>query len=208
VRNSLTVAGQCCGSCDDLGNNENLKKIIARYTNGTHDNSPLVFHGIGGLIEVVCHKTSLIDVLHFRCLNDVRKLVGQEGVIDMHKQMLVALSTQCIPRINHVLRIGFKHGAGIHLVLEMIKKAAAGTYHLKGYDKEDDLQALLFLRLGGAHVADIAHHIFGTPSIQTIHTCTSVPQIIPLPLFPTHNKIQCNVVASFEGLLDGLGISG
>jgi hypothetical protein len=122
---------------------------------------------------MVHHKTSLIDVLCLCRLNDVRKLVGQEGVIDVHKQMLVSLSTQCIPCINHVLHIGFKHGAGIHSILEMIKKAAAGMYHPKGYDKEDDLQALLFLCLGGARVANIAHHIFGTPSVQTICTCTS-----------------------------------
>jgi hypothetical protein len=93
-------------------------------------------------------------------------------------------------------------------MLETVKRAAEGTYHLKGYDEEDDLQALLFLHLGGACVADIAHHIFGTPSAQTIHTHTTVPQIIPLPSFPTCEEIQCNITASFEGLLDGLGISG
>jgi hypothetical protein len=204
----LAAPGQRCRRCDGLSNNEFLNKIIARYTNGIHDNSPLVFHGIGGLVEVVRRKTSLIDVLRLRRLNDARKLVGQEGVIDVHKQMLVALSTQRIPRIDHVLRVGFKHGAGIHSILEMIKRAAAGTYHPKGYDEEDDLQALLFLRLGGARVADIAHHIFGTPSVQTIRTRTSVPHIIPSPSFPTRNEIQRNIVASFEGLLDGLGVSG
>jgi len=29
-------------------------------------------------------------------------------------------------------------------MLRLIKKAAEGTYHLKGFDKEEDLQALLF----------------------------------------------------------------
>ena len=202
------VAGQRCGPCDNLGNNENLKKIILRYTSGAHDNSPLVFHSISGLVEVVRCKTSIIDVLHLSCLNDARKIIGQEGVIDVHKQMLMALSTQHIPRIDRVLCMGFKHGSGIHSMLEMIKKAAAGTYHLKGYDEEDDLQALLFLHLGGARIADIAHHVFGTPSVQTIRTCTTVPQIIPLPSFPTCDKIQRNIVASFSGLLDGLGVSG
>jgi hypothetical protein len=103
-------------------------------------------------------------VLRLRHLNEARKLVGQEGVIDVHKQMLLALSSQRIPRIDHVLRIGFKRGIGIHSMLETIKRAATGTYHPKGYTEEDDLQALLFLRLGGVRVADIAHHIFGTPS--------------------------------------------
>jgi hypothetical protein len=204
----LAVAGQRCGPCDDLGNNEYLKKIISRYTDGGQDNSPLVFHGIGGLVEVVHRKTSAIDVLRLSRLNDARKLVKQEGVIDVHRQMLLALSTQRIPRIDHVLRMGFKRGAGIHSMLEMIKRAAAGTYHPKGYDEEDDLQALLFLRLGGARVADIAHHIFGTPAARTIRTRTTVPQIIPSPSFPTCDEIQRNILASFEGLLDGLGVPG
>jgi len=201
----LAVAGRRCGPCDDLGNNEYLMKIIARYTNGVHDNAPLVFHGIGGLVEVARRKTLSIDVLRLRHLNEARKVIGQEGVIDIHKQMLLALSTQRIPRIDYVLRIGFKRGAGIHSMLETIKKAATGTYHPKGYDEEDDLKALLFLRLGGARVADIAHRIFKTPSVRTIRTRTTVPQIIPSPSFPTCDEIQRNIVASFEGLLDGLG---
>jgi hypothetical protein len=191
-----------------LGENEYLKNIIARFTDGIRDNSPLVFHGIGGLVEVVCHKTSMIKVFRLGRLNDSRKLVGQEGVIDVHKQMLLALSTQRIPRIDHVLRMGFKRGVGIHSMLETIKRAATGTYHPKGYNEEDDLHALLFLCLGGARVADIAHHIFGTPSARTIRTRTTVPQIIPSPSFPSCNEIQRNIVASFKGLLDGVSISG
>ena len=204
----LAVAGWCCGPCNSLGNNEYLKNIIDRYTNSIHNNSPLVYHGIGGLVEVVHRKTSSIDVLCLHHLNDARKLVGQEGVIDVYKQMLVTLSTQRIPHIDHVLHMGFKRGAGIHLMLKTIKRAAVGTYHPKGYDEKDDLQALLFLHLGGARVADIAHHIFGTPSAQTIRTHTIVPQIIPSPSFPTCDEIQRNIVACFEGLLDGLGVSG
>ena len=81
-------------------------------------------------------------------------------------------------------------------------------YHPKGYDEKDDLQALLFLHLGGAHIIDITHHIFGTSSAWTIHTHTTVPHIIPSPSFPTSNEIQCNIEASFKGLLDGISISG
>jgi hypothetical protein len=204
----LAIAGQRCRPCDDLGDNEYLKNIIARFTDGIHNNSPLVFHSIGGLVEVVCRKTSMIKVFRLGCLNNSRKLVGQEGAIDVHKQMLLALSTQHIPRINHVLRTGFKHGVGIHSMLKMIKRAATGTYHPKGYNEEDNLQALLFLHLGGACVADIAHHIFGTPSARTIHTRTTVPQIIPSPSFPSCNEIQHNIIASFKGLLDGISVSG
>jgi hypothetical protein len=46
--------------------------------------------------------------------------------------------------------VGFRNGAGIYSMLEMVKKAAKGMYHPKGFDEEDDLQVLLFLCLGGA----------------------------------------------------------
>jgi len=65
----------------------------------------------------------------------VRKIVGHEGVIDVHKQMLLALSMQCIPHIDCVLWVAFNHGRGIHSTLELIKKAAEGTYHPKNFDE-------------------------------------------------------------------------
>jgi len=185
-----------------------LKNIIVRYTNGVSENTQLVYHGIAGLIDVVHRKTSTIDVLRLRCLNDARKLVGYEGVIDIHKQMLMALSTQRIPRIDRVLRVAFNYGKGIHSILELIKKAAEGTYHPKGFDEEDDLQALLFLRLGGSRVADIAHCIFGTPSVSVVRTRTTIPQIHPSPAFPTRFEIEHNIAACFKGILDILGTSG
>ena len=65
------------------------------------------------------------------------------------KQMLLAISSQHIPHVDHVLCVGFYNGTGIHTMLKLIKKAAVGTYHPKGFDEEEDLQALLFLCLGG-----------------------------------------------------------
>ena len=164
-----------CKACNSLGKNENLKKIIVRYTNGVYENMQLVYHSIASLINVVRQKTSTIDGLCLRHLNDARKIVGHKGVINIHKQMLMALSTQRIPRIDHVLCVAFNHGKGIHSMLKLIKKAAEGMYHPKSFDEEDDLQALLFLRLGGAHIADIAHCIFGTPSISVVRTHTTIP---------------------------------
>jgi hypothetical protein len=144
-----------CHMCTGLGQNKNIQKIMTQYTDGIHKNSPLVYHGIGGLIDIVHWKSSEVDHLRLRQLNDMQKLAGKEGVIEVHKQMLLTLSMQCIPWIDYVLCVGFKNGIGIHTMLNLIKKAGEGTYHLKGFDEEKDLQALLFLCLGGAHVVDI-----------------------------------------------------
>ena len=130
------------------------------------------------------------------------KLAGKEGVIKVHKQMLLALLMQHIPQIDCVLCVGFENGAGIHTMLDLIKKAGEGTYHPKGFDKEEDLQVLLFLCLGGICVADIAHCMFETPSVSTICSQTTVPQILPLPSFPTHYEVLKNIASTFEGILD------
>ena len=210
VSNSCTgVVGRNgrCKRCDDLGNNKYLQRIIARFTSGIHENTPLVYHGVGGLIDIVHRKTQAINTLRLRHLNDLKKLVGKEGTINIHKQLLLALSSQRIPWVDRVLHVGFRHGTGIQAMLELIKKAAEGTYHPKGFDEEEDLQALLFLHLGGARVADVAHRIFGTPVISTIWRRTIIPQITASPSFPTSYEIGCNITVSFNVICDLLGAS-
>jgi len=194
-----------CKQCDNLGSNGYLQKIVARLTNGVYENSALVYHGVGGLIDIVHWKTQTINLLCLHCLNDLKKVVGKEGVINMHKQMLLAISSQRIPCVNHVLHVGLHHGTSINMMLELIKKAAEGTYCPKGFDKEEDLQALLFLCLGGAQVADVAHHIFGTPGLTTTRSRTIIPQILKSPSFPTSYKIEHNITASFKAICDILG---
>ena len=134
--------------------------------------------------------------------------MGHKGVIDIYKQMLMALSMQCISCIDWVLYVIFNHSKGIYSTLELIKKAAEGTYHLKGFDEENNLQALLFLWLRGACVANIAYYIFGTPSVSVVCTYTTIPQILPSPAFPTHFEIEQNIAAYFEEILDILRTLG
>jgi len=57
--------GPCC-MCACLGQNRYIQNIITQYTDGIHENAPLVYHGIGGLIDVVHQKSSAVDRLHLR----------------------------------------------------------------------------------------------------------------------------------------------
>ena len=122
--------------------------------------------------------------------------------------MLMALSMQRIPHIDCVLHVTFNHGRGVYLMLKLMKKAAEGMYYPKGYNEEEDLQALLFLWLRGARIADITHHIFRTSSVLVLCTCTTIPQILSSPAFPTQFEIGQNIAAYFDGLLNIIGTSG
>ena len=90
-------------------------------------------------------------------------------------------------------------------MLQLVKKAAKGIYHPRGFDKAEDLQALLFLHLGGAQVADVAHRIFGTPAVSIIQRRTIIPQILASPSFPTCYEIEYNIAAMFKDIYDILG---
>lgn len=109
-----------------------------------------------------------IDVFHLHHLNDLRNLIGKEGIINIHKQLLLAILSQHIPHIDCVLHVAFHYGARIQSMLQLVKKAAKGTYHSRGFEKVENLQALLFLHLDGAQVVDIAYQIFRTSVVSTI----------------------------------------
>ena len=81
--------------------------------NGIHKNTSLIYHRIGGLIETVHWKTRVIDVLCFCHLNDLRNIIGKEGIINIHKQLLLAILSQHIPHVNNMLRVAFRCGTGI-----------------------------------------------------------------------------------------------
>jgi len=196
-----------CKQCDDLRSNEVIRKIVARFTNGIHENMTLVYHGISGLIDIIHRKTQAMDSLRLCRLNDLKSLVRKEGVIDLHKQLLLAISSQRIPCIDRVLHAGFRRGTRVHTILDLVKATTEGTYHPKGFDETEDLQALLFLCLGGARVADVAHHIFGTPATSTIRRRTIIPHIIASPSFPTLGEVESNIAASFKDICDILGAS-
>lgn len=151
-----------------------------------------------GQAEIARRKGRQNDYQRVRKMNLARKLVGREGKIDAYKQMVLALADKRIPRLNRLLRTAQKRKMGLHAIIDLIKRAANGTYHPKGYDEEDDLQALLMLRLAGARVADIAHRIHGSPAASTIRRRATIPPLIPSPSFPTVAEVGANVQASFE----------
>ncbi|TFY81793.1 hypothetical protein EWM64_g2219, partial [Hericium alpestre] len=157
------VVKQQCTACSNLEQNTLLVNIREQIAHGIHENAPFAYYGCSALVNLLHRKNTIIDHLCLHHLNDARKLVGQNTSLDQHKQMLLALASEKIPRIDRVLRAGFNRNLGMSNMLDLVKRAAEGTYHPKSFDEKDDLQALLILRLGGGRVANIAHRMFGTP---------------------------------------------
>ena len=68
------------------------------------------------------------------------------------------------------------------------------------------MQTLLFLRLGGQQVAEIAHHMFGIPAPSTIRHRTVIPPLICSASYPLEVELVKNLKAAFENLLPVLVI--
>jgi hypothetical protein len=81
-----TEAGGACEDCQKLTSNALYTGIMDRIKHGTHDNTPLVYHGIEGLITIARRKNDLVSQLRMSRLNDSRKLLVKVGVPEDQKR--------------------------------------------------------------------------------------------------------------------------
>ncbi|KAH8992608.1 hypothetical protein EDB83DRAFT_2510001 [Lactarius deliciosus] len=158
--------------------------------------------------EIARKKERIIDLFRLRRTNDAKKLVGREGTISLHRQVLLAMSSGKIPRLDRVLRVASDHHMSVAAILDLVRKAARGLYQPKGYTEEEDLQTLLFLRLGGQRVANIAHRIFRIPAPSTVRRRTMIPPLICSPSYPHARDLENNLVAALDSLLPTLETRG
>jgi hypothetical protein len=154
--------------CQSLLSNDRFRKTLARMQDGVREYTPYKYYRLASLAEITRKKEHIIEMYCTRCINDMQKLLGREGVIALHHQVLLAMSTGKIPRVDRILRVASERRMSVVAILEMLRKAGRGIYWPKGFEKEEDLQTLLFLRLGGQRVAEIAHCIFGIPVMNSI----------------------------------------
>jgi hypothetical protein len=190
-----------CKPCQALQSNERFKKVLARVQDGVNGHTPYKYHGLDSLAEIARKKENIIEMYRLRRINDTKKLVGREGVIGLHRQVLLAMSTEKVPHIDRVLRVASEQNMSLPRILELIKRAAQGLYRPKGFNEEEDLQTLLFLRLGGQRVAEIAHRIFGIPSPNTVRQRTMIPPLLCSPSYPLETELVRNLKAVFESSL-------
>jgi len=171
----LKTSGRC-ERCEMLTENANLQGVIQRIETGIHENTSLVYHSIGGLITLVRRKDSQVKVLRLRRLNDAKKLAGKAIALDDMKRWVMAVGSGKVERVDRLVRVNLARKGGIRNLLDLYDRAAKQVYHPRNYTEEDDLRGLLLWRLGGARVAEIAHHALNLPSLSTLRRCAIIPQ--------------------------------
>ncbi|KAH9032478.1 hypothetical protein EDB85DRAFT_1865137 [Lactarius pseudohatsudake] len=166
-----------CQPCHALLSNTKFRNILVQIENGVNENTPYKFHGLTNMTEIARKKDRIINLFCLRRTNDAKKLVGHEGTISLHRQVLLAMSSGKIPRLDRVLHVASDRHMSVAAILDLVRKAACGLYHPKGFDEKEDLQTLLFLRLGGQRVADIAHRIHHLVPQKIITRCNKLQML-------------------------------
>jgi len=117
----------------------------------------------------------------------------------------MAMSQGSVHRLDALLRAGINRGAGIRGMIELLDRAQKGLYKPKNFTEEEMSRGLLFLRLGGARVANLAHQSLGGPAVSTLRRGTTLVPLSPSVGIPSTDEIQRNLQAAFKSSCGEVG---
>ncbi|KAH9010206.1 hypothetical protein EDB83DRAFT_2322517 [Lactarius deliciosus] len=193
-----SMEGGTCGNCQTLTSSNLFAGILNRIRFGTHENVPLIYHGVSALIAITHQKTDQIKQLWMSKLNDSRKLLVKVGALEDHKQWILAIASGWVDRVASLVQAGLKQQVGIKTLIQQYERAAEKLYKPKGFTNEDIMRSIVLLRLGGMRVAQFAHQSLALPSLTTIRHQTVLPALVVSPSTPTIADVEANVISCYS----------
>ncbi|KAH9032123.1 hypothetical protein EDB85DRAFT_1890789 [Lactarius pseudohatsudake] len=196
------TSSDSCRACSQLLTHRIIEGILSRIKNGIHENTTYAYQPIGGLIEVLRKKCASLDGMHFKKLSTSRTLATRAQTVGQYEQLVMAMSKGSVNRLDALLRAGLNRGLGVRGMMDLLDRARKGLYKPKNFTEEEMSRGLLFLRLGGARVARLAHQALGAPSLSTLRHGSNAmslqASLSPCAGFPTKSEIQRNIRVAFK----------
>lgn len=191
-----------CKPCCALEENEVLAGILTRMEEGVHQNARLAYHGFGGLRAIIRSKDAERDSNRLQSFNMARKLSRKAATLDSHRELVMALGSGKVERVERVLRSGLKAGHGVVGLLKLYEAAVDGAYRPRTYSEKDALRGLLIWRMGGERVAQVAYRTLGLPSISTLRRHTLIAPLVASSGKPSLVEVSSNIKACFSPLAE------
>ncbi|KAI0030466.1 hypothetical protein K488DRAFT_87728 [Vararia minispora EC-137] len=192
-----------CDECAVLPCNATLMKIVSRMDGGIHWNTKWMYHGAGGLLDLLRQKDRQQHNTILLHLNQTCHLTHIEGVLSTHKSILRAIASKRLPNVNQALRVAMRQGMSASAILQVITDISTGKYKPKGFTDDNRRIALVLLHLGGRQVLDFAHLALGLPATSTVRTIAAAPLLQASPATPSVEDVTQNVNMAFGPLLRG-----
>ncbi|KAF8148808.1 hypothetical protein B0H34DRAFT_679492 [Crassisporium funariophilum] len=193
---------ESCHACLSLAKDAILERIKEQIKSGVHQNATFAYHGFSGLHDLLDKKTAQIKFHRFQGLNQAKKLLSKATALSHQKQLIMAIASGKVNRIDRLLSIGLWQKRGIRRLLSLYFAAADGVYSPKSFTEEETIKSLLAWRLGGNCIAEINHHSRDDASLTYLRSHSDVPLLVPSPAQPTTLQVQKNVEASLDGILE------
>jgi len=118
----------------------------------------------------------------------------------------MAVGSGKVERVDRLVHVALKNNRGIHGLLDLYDRAACDVYHPRSYTEEDYLRSLLFWRLGGRRLADIAHLSMNMPALRTVRRHTIIPRLIASPGQPTVHEFLANTTACMKPITEIISV--
>ena len=119
-------------------------------------------------------------------------------VIDDHKRLMMIISSGDVTCANAVMRAGLKRNMSIHAIIGLFEKAGANLYSVKSFSEQEKALGLLFLHLGGAQLAGIAHRALGLPAVCTLQHAHPMQPLLVSSHQPMKSELEQNILVSLN----------
>lgn len=144
----------------------------------------------------------MLNGLRFKQLLTSQTLATRAQTLGQYEQFVMAMSKENVTHLDALLQVGLNHGVGVRGMMELLDQARKGLYKPKNFTEEEMSHGLLFLWLGGAHVASLAHQTLSVPTLSMLHygsaANSTITSLSPSAGFPTHSEVQSNLRAAFK----------
>ena len=131
-----------------------------------------------------------------RCRAEKRAETAEEK-LKLHQQLVAAIATCNIPRLQRLLQVALSQGRSVEEILRRVESAVADVYHVKSFSTTEIDLARIMWHLAGDKGAYILHKALGLPSVTAIRRQSIRPSIRPSPSKPTLDYITRNLLSVF-----------
>ena len=184
---------ESCQPCTKLLTHQIVEGILNRIKHGIHANTAFAFLLIAGLLEILQKRNVALDGMQFEHLSILWTLATRAWTLGQYKQLVMAMSEKSVNWLDTLLQAGLNCGVGVRRMMELLDHAQKGLYKPKNFSEEEMSCGLLFLWLGGAHVASLTHQTLRLPGVSTLCHSSAVTPLSPSAGFPSKMEICYNL---------------
>ncbi|KZV91926.1 hypothetical protein EXIGLDRAFT_579283, partial [Exidia glandulosa HHB12029] len=121
-----------------------------------------------------------------------------------YKRLVWAIATDNIPRVRVVLKVALNNKRGVRGLLAQVQKAATDVYKARSFTAPEWALAILFKKMGGNSISELAHRALGLPSPESIRRHSTFSTIRISTAYPTLEDIVFNIDIMFPDLIRAL----